>query len=256
MAKVAQIGAGLVGKAMALDLAKQHNVFLTDFNYEALKEVQSLNQNIVTSCFDLNDTDQLTEFISKSDLVLVAVPGNLGFETVQKIIKCKKNIVDISFASENLMLLNSLAKENEVTVIYDAGVAPGIPNFILGNLNKDQKVLSFQYFVGGLPMEPTPPYNYKAPFSPIDVIEEYTRPARIMRDGKLITLPALSEIVEIEYDEVGKLEAFNSDGLRSILTTMSHIPNMLEKTLRYPGHADLIKSEFESKIIQPGNKNH
>ena len=254
MAKVAQIGAGLVGKAMALDLAKQHNVFLTDFNYKALKEVQSLNQNIVTSCFDLNDTDKLTEFISKSDLVLVAVPGNLGFETVQKIIKCKKNIVDISFASENLMLLNSLAKENEVTVIYDAGVAPGIPNFILGDLNKNQKVLSFQYYVGGLPIEPTPPYNYKAPFSPIDVIEEYTRPARIMRNGKLITLPALSEIVEIEYDEVGKLEAFNSDGLRSILTTMSHIPNMLEKTLRYPGHADLIKSEFESKIIQPSNK--
>ena len=93
MAKVAQIGAGLVGKAMALDLAKQHNVFLTDFNYKALKEVQSLNQNIVTSCFDLNDTDQLTEFISKSDLVLVAVPGNLGFETVQKIIKCKKTLL-------------------------------------------------------------------------------------------------------------------------------------------------------------------
>ena len=94
-------------------------------------------------------------------------------------------------------------------------------------------------------MEPTPPYNYKAPFSPIDVIEEYTRPARIMRNGKLLTLPALSEIIEIEYDEVGKLEAFNSDGLRSILTTMSHVSNMLEKTLRYPGHADLIKREFE-----------
>ena len=250
MAKVAQIGAGLVGKAMALDLAKQHSVFLTDFNDEALKEVQRLNRNIVTSCFDLNDTDQLTEFISRSDLVLIAVPGNLGFETVQKIIKCKKNIVDISFASENLMLLNSLAKENEVTVIYDAGVAPGIPNFILGDLNKDQKVVSFQYFVGGLPMEPAPPYNYKAPFSPIDVIEEYTRPARIMRNGKLITLPALSDIVEIEYNDVGKLEAFNSDGLRSILTTMSHIPNMLEKTLRYPGHADLIKRQFKSKNLR------
>ena len=254
MAKVAQIGAGLVGKAMALDLAKKHNVFLLDFNDKALKEVQFLNQSIVTSCFDLNDTDRLIEFVSETDIVLVAVPGSLGFETVQKIIECKKDIVDISFARENLMLLNSIAKKNEITVIYDAGVAPGIPNFILGNLNKDQKVLSFKYFVGGLPMEPTPPYNYKAPFSPIDVIEEYTRPARIMKDGKLITLPALSEIVEIEYDEVGRLEAFNSDGLRSILTTMSHIPNMLEKTLRYPGHADLIKSEFESKIIQPGNE--
>ena len=254
MAKVAQIGAGLVGKAMALDLAKKHNVFLSDFNDKALKEVQFLNQNIVTSCFDLNDTDRLIEFVSETDIVLVAVPGSLGFETVQKIIECKKDIVDISFARENLMLLNSKAKKNEITVIYDAGVAPGIPNFILGALDKNQKILSFQYFVGGLPMEPKPPYNYKAPFSPFDVIEEYTRPARIMRKGKILTLPALSEIVEKKYDRVGNLEAFNSDGLRSILTTMGHIPNMLEKTLRYPGHADLIKRELESNKIQPNNE--
>ena len=254
MAKIAQIGAGLVGKAMALDLAKQHHVFLADFNDKALKEVQALNQNIITYCFDLNDADRLIEFVSEADIVLVAVPGNLGFETVQKIIKCKKDIVDISFASENLMLLNSIAKENKITVIYDAGVAPGIPNFILGNLNKDQKILSFQYFVGGLPMEPEPPYNYKAPFSPIDVIEEYTRPARIMRNGKILTLPPLSEIIEKKYHRVGNLEAFNSDGLRSILTTMGHIPNMLEKTLRYPGHADLIKKELKSGKIRPGDK--
>ena len=254
MAKIAQIGAGLVGKAMALDLAEEHHVFLADFNDKALKEVQVLNQNIITSCFDLNDTDRLIEFVSEADIVLVAVPGNLGFKTVQKIILCKKDIVDISFASENLMLLNSIAKENEITVIYDAGVAPGIPNFILGNLNKDQKILSFQYFVGGLPMEPEPPYNYKAPFSPIDVIEEYTRPARIMRNGKILTLPPLSEIIEKKYHRVGNLEAFNSDGLRSILTTMGHIPNMLEKTLRYPGHADLIKKELKSKKIRPGDK--
>ena len=254
MAKVAQIGAGLVGKAMALDLAKKHNVFLLDFNDKALKEVQFLNQSIVTSCFDLNDTDRLIEFVSETDIVLVAVPGSLGFETVQKIIECKKDIVDISFARENLMLLNSIAKKNEITVIYDAGVAPGIPNFILGALDKNQKILGFQYFVGGLPMEPKPPYNYKAPFSPFDVIEEYTRPARLMRNGKILTLPALSEIIEKKYDRVGNLEAFNSDGLRSILTTMGHIPNMLEKTLRYPGHADLIKRELESNKIQPNNK--
>ena len=254
MAKIAQIGAGLVGKAMALDLAEEHHVFLADFNDKALKEVQVLNQNIITSCFDLNDTDRLIEFVSEADIVLVAVPGNLGYKTIQKIIICKKDIVDISFASENLMLLNSVAKENEITVIYDAGVAPGIPNFILGNLNKDQKILSFQYFVGGLPMEPEPPYNYKAPFSPIDVIEEYTRPARIMRNGKILTLPPLSEIIEKKYHRVGNLEAFNSDGLRSILTTMGHIPNMLEKTLRYPGHADLIKKELKSKKIRPGDK--
>ena len=253
MARVCQIGSGLVGKAMALDLAKHHDVFLSDINDKALKEIQSLNQNIITSCFDINNTDDLIEFVSDCDIVLIAIPGNLGFETIQKVIKCKKNIVDISFSNENLMLLNSLAQDNEVTVIYDTGVAPGIPNFILGDLNKEHQILSFEYFVGGLPLDPKPPYNYKAPFSPIDVIEEYTRPARIMRNEELITLPALSERVEIDYEHIGKLEGFNTDGLRSILFTMSHIPNMIEKTLRYPGHADLITKELESKVIQPDN---
>jgi saccharopine dehydrogenase-like NADP-dependent oxidoreductase len=106
--------------------------------------------------------------------------------------------------------------------------------------------------VGGLPQNPSPPYNYKAPFSPIDVIEEYTRPARMMINSKIVTKPALSEIEILDILDVGKLEAFNTDGLRSLLSTMSHIPNMKEKTLRYPGHAQLMQSLLDQGLF---NKN-
>jgi len=121
-------------------------------------------------------------------------------------------------------------------------VAPGMDNLILGHHDTEMKISRFECLVGGLPMHPEPPFLYKAPFSPIDVIEEYTRPARLQRGGKIVTLPALTERELVQFDEVGTLEAFNTDGLRSLLKTMPHIPDMAEKTLRYPGHIALIES--------------
>ena len=184
---------------------------------------------------------------------MTAVPGNLGFKLVKDIINNKKNVVDISFSKEDLMSLDNLARENNVTAVFDAGVAPGIPNYILGHIGKKYTVTSFEYFVGGLPKHPEPPYNYKAPFSPLDVLEEYIRPARFRVDGKIEVLPALSDIVQLQYDKIGKLEAFNTDGLRSILKTMPHIHHVTEKTLRYPGHAKLIQKELLTKKIDIKN---
>ncbi|MCH8332216.1 MAG: saccharopine dehydrogenase, partial [Bacteroidetes bacterium] len=166
--------------------------------------------------------------------------GFIGFQTLEKILKMAKEVVDISFFNEDPFELDQLAKENGVTAIVDCGVAPGLDNIILGYHSKRMEVKRFECLVGGLPKERKWPYEYKAPFSPTDVIAEYTRPARIMRDGAVITLPALSEPEIINFKEVGDLEAFNTDGLRSLLTTME-IPNMSEKTLRYPGHIELMK---------------
>ena len=90
-----------------------------------------------------------------------------------------------------------------------------------------------------LPKRPTPPFNYKAAFSPADVIEEYTRPARLVEEGVVVVREALSEVERVELPGVGGLEAFNSDGLRSLLALP--IPNMREKTLRYAGHAEQMR---------------
>jgi saccharopine dehydrogenase-like NADP-dependent oxidoreductase len=113
-------------------------------------------------------------------------------------------------------------------------------NLILGYYDQLMEVKNFECYVGGLPKSRKKPFEYKAPFSPADVIEEYMRPARLKENGHVVTKPALSEKELMEFNEIGTLEAFNTDGLRSLLFTMTHIPDLKEKTLRYPGHADLI----------------
>ena len=245
----------MVGSAMALDLAKNHDVFLSDNNKKTLAKIQSQNNSIEIQQLDVTNKSALSQWIQPADIVLLAVPGFLGYEALKTIIETGKHVVDISFSQENVLDLNTLAKKNNVISIVDAGVAPGIPNYLLGYWNSKIEIKSFEYYVGGLPKNPTPPFYYKAPFSPIDVIQEYTRPARMMLDGKLITRPALSDLETIEFEEVGKLEAFNTDGLRSILSTMNHVPNMKEKTLRYPKHAQLMikyrnKGLFDEDNIQ------
>jgi saccharopine dehydrogenase-like NADP-dependent oxidoreductase len=125
--------------------------------------------------------------------------------------------------------------------VVDAGVAPGLSNLILGHWESRLKAVHrFECLVGGIPADPVPPWEYKAPFSPIDVIAEYTRPARLRRGGEEITLPALSEVESVEFPEVGRLEAFNTDGLRTLLRT-SQAPELVEKTMRWPGHADRVR---------------
>lgn len=184
--------------------------------------------------------------IKQHDLVLCAVPGFLGFETLKSIIEAEMNVVDISFFPENSLELDALAKEKKVTAIVDCGVAPGMHNLILGYYNEKMKVTDFTCLVGGLPKIKKWPFCYKAPFSPVDVIEEYTRPARYVEHGKEVVRQPLTDCENIDFDQIGTLESFNSDGLRSIIYTMSHILNMKEKTLRYSGHVEYIKVLKES----------
>jgi lysine 6-dehydrogenase len=236
----------MVGSAMAIDLAINHSVTLTDLLGEALLRAKEKCPGLETIQLDVRDKNRLRQEIQPFDLVICAVPGFLGFETIREVITAGKNLVDISFFPENCLELDALAKENRVTAIVDCGVAPGMGNLILGRYNEILKLTHFECLVGGLPKTRKWPFNYKAPFSPIDVIEEYTRPARYVENGRMITRKPLSDCELVEFDQVGTLEAFNSDGLRSIIHTMPHIPNMKEKTMRYPGHAGYIRVLSES----------
>jgi lysine 6-dehydrogenase len=241
MKKVIVLGAGMVGRAMALDMAKAHEVTVLDYDAQALENIKNKNDTINAICNDVTQKQELKNTLQDFDLVICAVPGFLGFETLKTIIEAKKDVVDISFFAENALELKALAKAQQVTAIVDCGVAPGMSNLILGQYNTLLKIDSFECLVGGLPKEKTWPFCYKAPFSPVDVIEEYTRPARYVENGALVTKPALSDCEYVDFEDIGTLEAFNSDGLRSLIFTMPHIPNMIEKTLRYPGHVEYIK---------------
>ncbi len=246
MSKVIVLGAGMVGSAMAIDMAKKHQVTLTDISLEVLNKVKQKCGDLSILQLDATNKKELQSTIKQHDLVINAVPGFLGFETLKSIIEAGMNVVDIAFFPENSLELDALAKEHNVTAFVDTGVAPGMDNVILGYYNEIMKLTDFECLVGGLPKIKKWPFCYKAPFSPIDVIEEYTRPARYVENGKEIVREPLTDCEYVEFDKVGTLESFNSDGLRSIIHTMAHIPNMKEKTLRYPGHVEYVKVLKES----------
>lgn len=247
--QIAILGAGMVGRAMAIDLAANYNVVSFDISSQSLELLAEKNKKIKCIQTDLSDFAKYDSFLKAADFVISAVPGFLGYKTLEAIINAGKNVVDISFFPEDALQLHELAKQKNVTAIVDCGVAPGVGNLVLGYYNERMKIDSFECMVGGLPKKRVKPFEYKAPFSPIDVLEEYTRPARYVENGNIVTKPALSDAELVDFAKVGTLESFNTDGLRSILFTMKHIPNMKEKTLRYPGHIDLMKGLIKAGFL-------
>jgi lysine 6-dehydrogenase len=239
MKKIIVLGCGLVGRAIALDMGRTHDVTSADLNEDALNFVKS--KGIKTVSTDLSKSEQITEIVRDFDLVIGAVPGFMGFKTVQTVIEAGKNMVDISFFPEDPFLLDELALQKKVTVVTDCGVAPGMGNIILGYHNKTMEVSSYECLVGGLPVAREWPFQYKAVFSPIDVIEEYVRPARYVQNRSLVVREALSDAELVNFPGIGTLESWNSDGLRSLIKTMPNIPNMIEKTLRYPGSIEYLR---------------
>ncbi len=256
MKKITVIGTGMVGSVMARELSKSHRVTATDINSKSLDSLGKFPE-IKRVQLDVKDHEALSLAVAGADMVISAVPGFLGFHTMTEIIRLKKDLVDISFMPEDPADLDDLAVQNGVTVVTDCGVAPGMSNFIIGFHNERMQITEMECMVGGLPAERIWPFEYKAPFSPSDVIEEYTRPARFVGNGRIVIRPAMSDAEPVHFKGIGTLEAFNTDGLRSLIRTMKNIPNMREKTLRYPGHINLIRALMESGFLdrEPVNIN-
>lgn len=238
--KIVVLGGGLVGGPMARDLSGEFDVSLADINPDTLGRAIGDFPIQSKSC-DLSDERNICRIVKDADLVINAVPGHMGFKTLETVIDCGRDIVDIAFFPEDLFMLEGLAKEKGVVAIADMGVAPGMSNILaayaVDRLDRTDRI---KIMVGGLPKVRQRPWEYKAVFSPADVIEEYTRPARVVQGGQEVVLPPLSQREFVDIEGVGTLEAFISDGLRTLIHTLD-VPEMEEKTLRYPGHAELIE---------------
>jgi saccharopine dehydrogenase-like NADP-dependent oxidoreductase len=249
MKKVVILGGGLVGTPMALDLHKNPGikVVLADRSENQLNRAKQAGIECVAA--DLMKEGVIESLLTDADFVINALPGSIGFRSLKRAIECGKNGVDIAFYAEDYAELNEIALEKGVCWVVDMGVAPGMSHLLsaFGTTFLDS-THDIKIYVGGLPKDRNDFWQYKAPFSPSDVLEEYTRPARIVRGGKQIILPALSETEILEFPVVGALEAFNSDGLRSLVKSLN-VPDMVEKTLRYPGYIDKVNVLKESGLF-------
>jgi saccharopine dehydrogenase-like NADP-dependent oxidoreductase len=249
--KVVVLGCGRVGQAMVKDLATEDGWEITaiDVHDGAFEGLAGID-NVSVRRADLGDAAVVSESVAGYDMAVGAVPGPMGAATLKTVIEAGVNVVDISFFEEDPFHLHELAVERGVTAVMDCGVAPGFSNLALGHSQTVfDELSSFVCYVGGLPEVRRWPYEYAAVFSPIDVIAEYTRPARIVEKGQVVVREALSEVELLDVPGVGTLEAFNSDGLRTLLK-VEGIPEMKEKTMRYPGHAERMRMLRETGFFR------
>jgi len=240
---VVVLGAGMVGAAMAMDLAADARlrVDVADLRKESLERVAA-RAPVGTQTADLRNPDAVRRLVAGYDLVVGALPSAIGFQTLRAVTEAGRDLVDISFMPENALELDALARERGTTAVVDCGVAPGLSNMMVGraasSLDPAERV---EIYVGGLPVARLWPFDYKAGFAPADVLEVYTRPARVIEHGQVVVKEPLSEPELLDFPGVGTLEAINTDGLRSLIHTLK-IPFMKEKTLRWPGHASLMRA--------------
>lgn len=254
------LGAGLVGGPIARDLARDGDLQLTvvDANASALARLRGV-PGVTTIREDLSDPRAVKRVARGADLVVSAVPGALGFATLRALLEARCHVVDIAFFPEDPFALDALARAKERIAIVDCGVAPGLSHILAAHgARRLDRAESLVIYVGGLPRVREWPFEYKAVFSPRDVIEEYLRPARLVEHGREVVRPALSDPERIDFPGVGTLEAFNTDGLRTLVRTL-RVPHMKEKTLRYPGHIEKIAllrelGFFEGGEIEAGGR--
>jgi lysine 6-dehydrogenase len=251
------LGAGMVGSVMATDMAADFDVTIADAREGALDaaagRARAAGRRIDSRLADVSDARTLRELVKPFDIVLGALSSRIGFSSLRTIIEAGKNYCDISFFAQDALELDGPARQHGVTAVVDCGVAPGMSNMICGHEVAEFERAGGQaealaIYVGGLPRERRWPFQYKAGFAPSDVIEEYTRPTRLVENGKVVIREALTEPEWLDFAGLGTLEAVNTDGLRSLATTLK-VPNMKEKTLRYPGHYDLMRVFKETGLF-------
>jgi lysine 6-dehydrogenase len=252
MAHAVVLGAGMVGSVVALDLADdpEFDVTLADVDAAALAAARSRSGGrLTTAQADLSQPGTVKGVVAAADIVIGALPGFMGRGALRAVIEAGRNCCDISFMPQDPRELDAIACDRGVTAVVDCGVAPGLSHILAGaaaaRLDPCERIT---IYVGGLPRDPQPPFNYKAAFSPADVIELYVRPARLVEHGRVVTRAALGGIESFDFPGVGTLEAFETDGLRSLIETLG-VPNMVEKTLRYPGTAELMRAFREAGLF-------
>jgi hypothetical protein len=182
---------------------------------------------------------------SGADLIINMLPGDIGHLATASLASTGQRILDLSFSALTPDKLEGVTS----TIIWDVGIAPGLSNMLLSMAVREYGTLKQATIkVGGNPSEMDDKWSYMAPFSPIDVIAEYTRPARIIRNGEIQEVPAMSDLHTINANG-REMDAFLTDGLRSVLNGIS-VEEMGEYTVRWPGHIQKYQLEQNNIVVE------
>ena len=246
--KAAVLGSGLMGSVVAWDLARSKDVdgvVVSDIDPARLSLVKKMsgNRKLSTQVLDISNRTKTEKFLADFDVAISALPHGVVHLSDLAAVASGTKMVNIAFEDEQ-MQLDSEARRTGAMLIPGCGLAPGLGGILLTHaLEEIGGGDEGHILVGGLPQNPTPPFGYRLVFSIVGLIREYVEDARIIRDGKTVKVRPFSEIEVVDFPKpIGRLEAFCTDGLASLLYTTKEMRILDEKTLRWPGHAEIMKS--------------
>lgn len=266
--KVGVLGSGLMGKEAARDLAASGQVTaigLADIELaRAQKIVNQLNSPKLTAFqVDASNETELAQFMRQYDVIINALFYSFNEIVAKTAIQVGVNSVDlgghIGHITDKVLEMHDDAEVANVTLIPDLGVAPGMINILSGyGASKLDEVKSIRLFVGGIPVKPEPPLEYFHVFSMEGLLDHYTDPSLIIRNGLKQEIPSLSEVERLHFEKFGPLEAFHTSGGTSTLPiSYPNVDTLEYKTIRYPGHAekfkllvdlDLTRNDYEVEV--------
>ena len=251
----------MMGCAAAFDMARTERVeavTLADSDEQRLSEaVERIRRlagtdKVTAVKLDAADTQAARKIMCGHDGVLSAVPYFFNLGLAKAAIAAGCHFADLG--GNNTVVTQEFALEHEaedagLAIAPDCGLSPGMASILGGELLRriGGKADALKIFVGGLPQTPRPPFNYQLVFSVEGLINEYSEPAKILRDGKMITIEPLTEVEAFAMEGFPQLEAFHTSGGTSPLpeSFQGHVGECFEKTLRYPGHVRMLRALYD-----------
>lgn len=242
--RIVVLGTGLIGQMIVKELASHSfvsSVLAVDGNEAAVSAaVQAANSDVVRGqVADLGSVAAIEVLLSGADIAVAALPDALSLLAVEAAANVGTHLVDLVGANYNEKLpFHERAQQNGALIIPGCGLAPGIVNVLAARgielLDEADEAIMY---CGGLPQDPLPPLWYQIVFRLESVMNLYTRPAMATQDGKIIQMPPMAGLEEIEFPEpIGRCEAAYSDAHSTAYTLAHKVKHLAEKTVRYNGH--------------------
>ncbi len=235
------LGGGQQGRVLAADLARSlpaAKITVADVREPDLPGLPNLRWIEA----DLSAPQDIARLLHGYDLGVGALPSRFGYGAMQAAIDAKRPLVDVSFSAEDPLALDAAAARAGIAIVPDCGLAPGLSHLLVGDAMRAHGVpIELEILVGGVAQDASRPYGYVVTWSLDDLVEEYTRPARWVRDGEFVSEPVLEVVEPFDVPGVGRMESLVSDGLRTLRDTAAGGRPMGEKTQRWPGHVAAIK---------------
>jgi saccharopine dehydrogenase-like NADP-dependent oxidoreductase len=239
--RIVVFGGGMQGRVIAKNLAarsEKPEIVIADVN-----DLTGLESGIKSVKANVLNKREVSDVLKGADAAVLAVPSSIAHDALQNLIETGISVVDVSFTPDPPLSLNADAVRTGSCVVVDCGVAPGLSHLLVGKAYRELGGLDrVRILVGGMAQNPPPVFHHAVYFNASDLLAEYVRPARARINGKDIAPNPFDATIEEHHDhEVGKLDAFLSDGLRSLLTSYPDVPHMEERTLRLDGHMETMR---------------